>query len=51
MLTTAAAFLSLFLNLVFLYLLKFTNVMRGPTGYPGPIGMTGRCGCDCQDKR
>lgn len=51
MLTTAVAFLSLFLNLVFLYLLKCTNVMRGPTGYTGPMGMMGHCDCDCKDKR
>ena len=47
--------LALLLNIVFFILLKFTNIMRGPIGYPGVQGATGmdgregKCRCICGD--
>lgn len=44
--------LALLLNIVFFILLKFTNIMRGPVGYPGVQGNRGErgeCRCICGD--
>lgn len=50
-LATILSIVSLALNVLFLYLLKFTNVMRGPIGYTGAQGNRGEQGvCTCKCK-